>query len=80
MASPAGRSASGRTPLKSPVGRTRMNDDAAEKEHAAAVRAANELRRRCAPPGPPPAVCASRRTWHACIELARRLSRPAERV
>ena len=49
MFSPAARArASGaKTPLKSPLGRTCANDDAAEKERAAKSRAANELRRRC---------------------------------
>jgi hypothetical protein len=50
MLSPAARArgASGaKTPLKSPLGRTCANDDAAEKERAAKSRAANELRRRC---------------------------------
>ena len=48
--SPLGRSRSGgaKTPLKSPLGRTLLNDDDAEKERAAKARAANELRRRCA--------------------------------
>jgi len=50
MLSPASRArgVSGtKTPLKSPLGRTCANDDAAEKERAAKSRAANELRRRC---------------------------------
>ncbi len=49
MLSPAARARGGaKTPLKSPLGRTCANDDAAEKERAAKSRAANELRRRCA--------------------------------
>jgi hypothetical protein len=50
MLSPASRArgvSGAKTPLKSPLGRTCANDDAAEKERAAKSRAANELRRRC---------------------------------
>jgi hypothetical protein len=61
---PVGRARTGggsRTPLRSPLGRTELNDDVAEKAAAAQSRAANELRRRCAPPACAPRVPAAAR-------------------
>jgi hypothetical protein len=44
-----GRAGGSKTPLKSPLGKISVNDDAAEKERASRAHAANEQRRRYVP-------------------------------
>ena len=65
-----GRAGGSKTPLKSPLGKISVNDDAAEKERATRAHAANEQRRRCVPArGPGASPACSPGTW-GCVTYA----------